>query len=45
MVIPPCTARRRGMHAGDGTLGNPVCERTVEIKNALGLHYARHEVH
>ena len=26
------------MHAGDGTLGNPVCERIVEIKNAEGLH-------
>jgi phosphotransferase system HPr (HPr) family protein len=25
-------------HAGDGRLGTPVCERTVEIKNAEGLH-------
>jgi phosphotransferase system HPr (HPr) family protein len=25
-------------HAGDGPLGTPVCERTVEIKNAEGLH-------
>ena len=24
--------------AGDGTLGTPVCERTVEIRNAEGLH-------
>jgi phosphocarrier protein HPr len=24
--------------AGDGTLGTPVCERMVEIKNAEGLH-------
>jgi phosphocarrier protein HPr len=26
------------IHAGDGTLRNPVCERIVEIKNAAGLH-------
>ena len=38
MVIRPAQHVGRGMHAGDGTLGNPVCERTVEIKNALGLH-------
>jgi phosphotransferase system HPr (HPr) family protein len=27
-----------GMHAGDGTVGTPVCESVVEIRNAEGLH-------
>jgi len=38
MVIRPARPAGPGIHAGDGTLGKPVCERTVEIKNALGLH-------
>jgi phosphocarrier protein HPr len=38
MVSPARRNAGIGIHAGDGTLEKPVCERTVEIKNALGLH-------
>ena len=38
MVILAARNAEPGIHAGDGTLGKPVCERIVEIKNAEGLH-------
>jgi phosphotransferase system HPr (HPr) family protein len=38
MVILAERNAEPGIHAGDGTLGKPVCERIVEIKNAEGLH-------
>src|SRR4030042_3294878 len=38
MVIQAAHHGRTEMHAGDGTVGTPVCESVVEIRNAEGLH-------